>query len=69
MASDTREGVIRVVTISTSKQGYYMLGFFRGMQDTPKVLVGTMSAYLLTGGQSSFSTGYATAADIRWLDL
>jgi hypothetical protein len=69
MASDTREGVIRVVTISTSKQGYYMLGFFRGMQDTPQVLVGTMSAYLLTGGRSSFSTGYATAADIRWLNL
>jgi hypothetical protein len=69
MASDTREGVIRVVTISTSKQGYYMLGFFRGMQDNPKVLVGTMSAYLLTGGPSSFAKGYATAADIRWLKL
>ena len=58
-----------MVTISTSKQGYYMLGFFRGMQDNPKVLVGTMSAYLLTGGPSSFAKGYATAADIRWLKL
>ena len=69
MASEQRREVIRVVTISTREQGYYMLGFLRGVYNQPSVLIGTMATYVLQGRTSAFAKGYATAADIRWLNL